>query len=189
MKQKTLKTLASVALATAVIVLTTGSSAHAVNPANWNFFLETLGADVQWDSPTQVDTGHPLYEIDFEVTQLEAQLGGVQWLNLFAVGVDPNDYKASATVPGPLPVVILSDAITNDDNGSLSNIDIAMWIDGAGEGHLSFSNVSFGTFNGLPLTGLRMGGTFDVLGVPEPTSMALLGCAGLATMFTRRRRS
>ena len=192
MIQNTRTALGAAALAVAMIVLSTGPSAVAENPANWNFLVETTGSDTQWDSPTQVDTGFPFYKIDFEVTELKALFGPAA-LNLFAVGVDPDDYKGSAIVPGPLPIVILSDAITNDDNDDDVDdtvIDVALWIDGAGQGHLGLSNVLLGPFNGNQVSGFRMGGTFNIEGiVPEPTSLVLLSCGGLATLLTRRRRA
>lgn len=180
---------AATAVTAICLLMAAASPVAAVNPANWNFFVETFGGDVQWDSPTNVDGGFPFYSVDFEVTQLEAQFAGGAWGNLFAFGVDPNDYKGSAVVPGPLPVGILADQITNDDNGSITMIDVGLGVDGAGQGHLSLSNVQLGTFNGIPVTGFRMGGSLNVAGIPEPASLALLGVGALVLAAgTQRRR-
>ena len=177
--QKTYKALSAVALLAAMIVLAADSSALAENPANWNFSAETHGSDVQWDSPTQVDTGFPAYTVDFETTLLDIELANVQWF-----GLDASSLQGAAILPGPLPLVIVSDSVASGD----SSIDITLWIDAAGQGHLGLTNAQFGTFNGLPITGFRMGGTFNAEGVPEPTSLVLLGLGSLATLLTRRRR-
>ena len=169
------------------------STVLADNPVLWDdLYVESFGGDASWDSATNIDTGFPFYEGSFAVG-IAVQLGGFLWVNVD----NPAD---SGIFPGPLPITFIDDNIEFDDGGVITTLDIVLDVDALGQGHVNISNVSFGTFGGEQITGVKVGapgvtfatdpGTIELMGtnVPEPTTLALCGLAAIPFLSARRRR-
>lgn len=161
-----------------VLAAAFGSTAKAVNPANWTFYLETSGADVYWTSPTNVDTGYPQYDWTIEVTQMDVLVTELGWLDLISE-LPPDVLFASGTEYG-LPF----GSCEYVDEPGVFAADICDGVDALGYGYVSITNISFGSVEDYALEGLRLGGNATV--TPEPATITLLGLAGAIVL--RRRR-
>jgi hypothetical protein len=144
----------------------------------WNWVLETHGANVSWTSPTAVPTGWPAYDWSAEYTKIETQIGGMLWLDVTS---EFGDTYVSG-VNYALPFDIYKEHV--NEPGTLV-CDIYHWVDAAGEGQFTISNVVFGSMYGQPITGARWTGVAEVS--PEPATLSLLALGGLGLLARRRR--
>ncbi len=161
-------------------ILVSGAAAPEVAVAEtWNWVLETHGANVSWTSPTAVPTGWAEYDWSAEYTKIEAQLGGALWLDVTA---NFGDTQASGTAVA-LPFDIYNEHV--NEPGTLM-ADLHHWVDAAGNGQFTISNVVFGSLLGNPITGFR--GTGETTVTPEPATLSLLALGALGALLRRRRR-
>ncbi len=173
---------APAALAALMCLLCWNSTVRAVNPADWTFSLETHGQNVSWQSPTNVDAGFAQYAYQYQITQFDVQLGGILWQNgLPLLGTDVSGSGVSA---GGLPVTVLSGVYSDATTGSSATLDIG--VDAGGAGHASITDITFGSFLGTPITGVRTAGTMQIQGVPEPTTL-VWAAAGILGLRRRKR--
>jgi len=131
----------------------------------WNWVMETHGANVAWTSPTAVSTKWADYVWSAEFTKIEAQIGGMLWLDLTKEFGDVKDNGIAHALPFDLYKQHV------DEPGTLV-CDIYHWVDAGGSGQFTISNVVFGVFGGAPITGFRGTGFTNV--VPEPAGIIML---------------
>ena len=164
-----------------VLVATLGSTAKAVwvNPAEWDFYLETEGEDVSWDSLTNVRTDYPQYDYNWHTDYTELYVQGT-W---YSGDVD----SGSGTASG-LPFVI-SDEDVGEPGVFTAHVHID--VDAEGYGHISMTNVVLGAIElgGVlqEVEAFRCGGNVTVTAVPEPATVALLGLGSLVLIRRKRR--
>jgi len=144
----------------------------------WNWVLETHGANISWTSPTAVGTTWADYNWSAEYTKIEAQIGGMLWLD---VTKEFGDTSFSG-INHALPFDMYKEHV--NEPGTLV-CDMYHWVDAAGEGQFTISNVVFGSLLGNPITGFRGTGATEV--TPEPATLALLALGGLGLALRRRR--
>ena len=145
--------------------------AFAGAPQTWNFFVESLGSDVTWTSPTAVDPGAGAYAFDWVLTKLE-----VRTVVFVPVWIDvtnslPPEYQSGSTVEyGPAPIVAFDDSVIfpppPDPPGFAA--DLVIGLNPAGFGYFSISNIVFGVIGPpyapfpITLSGVRAQGTVTV---------------------------
>jgi len=144
----------------------------------WNWVLETHGENTFWTSSTAVPTTWGTFDWSAEYTKIEFQIGGALWLD---VTQDFGDTKASG-IAHALPFDMYKEHV--NEPGTLV-CDIYHWVDAAGEGQFTISNVVFGSLFGNPITGFRGTGVTEV--TPEPATLSLLALGGLALLRRRRK--
>jgi len=145
----------------------------------WNWVLETHGVDVSWTSPTAVPTDWWTYDYSAEYTKIEAQIGGALWLDVTA---DFGDTQVSG-ISHALPFDIYKEHVRQP--GTLE-LDLHHWVDAAGNGQFTISNVVFGSLLGNPITGFR--GTGETTVTPEPATLSLLALGALGALVRQRRK-
>jgi len=166
-----------------VLAATLASTAKAENPANWTFSLETYGGDASWDSTTNVDTGYPQYDYTWQMDYADVQMVGIGWYDI--LGYIPVDEKSGSGTASGLPFDILNE---HDEEPGVIAYDIHAYVDTSGFGHISLTNIDFGSVGDYPVEGFRLGGEATVTGVvPEPATIALLGLGSLSLIRRKRR--
>jgi hypothetical protein len=161
-------------------LLVSGAAAPDVAVAEtWNWVLETHGADAAWTSPTAVPAGWAEYDWSAEYTKIEAQIGGMLWIDVTS---EFGDTKTSG-MSYALPFDIYKEHV--NEPGTLV-CDMHHWVDAAGNGQFTISNLVFGSLLGNPITGFR--GTGETTVTPEPATLSLLALGGLGALLRRRRR-
>lgn len=173
------------------IVSLTSAAAGTVNPANWTFFMETMGNDATWNSPIgqNVETGFAHYAFAYQITQLDVDVStfvGTVTLDkdqLVGLGlVMAADLAGGDTLPGPLPITIADQAF--DEPGVLA-ANVFVGVDANGRGSASLTNVVLGTVPLFgPIEAVRIGGDVTVAGIPEPAMLPLIAIVDL--MWYRR---
>jgi hypothetical protein len=165
-----------------VLAVAFGSTEKAagVNPAEWDFSLETYGSDASWTSLTNVDTGYPQYDYVWELTYADVNVSN-NWVSVLGYIV-PSSGSGSAS---GLPFEILDQDYLGP---GMFGGHVHSYVDGSGFGHVDITNVYLGTSPYI-VDSFRCGGTLDVTGIiPEPATIVLLGTAGI-WIFTRKKRS
>jgi hypothetical protein len=168
------------------VVLCSVAKAVPVNPAVWNFSLETLATDeggAFWGSPTEVYTDYPQYDYSWKLTPLtgaELQVAG-GWYGAMDY-IPDGDKSGSGTVYG-LPTEISS---KHYGEPGVFGVNISSWIDENGSGWISATELYFGYVEGHKVTGFRCNGEVIVTAVPEPATAAWLVLGGLALLRKRR---
>jgi hypothetical protein len=161
------------------LILAVTTSAQAVNPANWSFFVETTGSDAYWNSPTSVDTGGTQYDYNWTINSLELRFGILGWFDSTSLLTTAS---GSGSHVGGLPVVITDQNLSNGGNAA----HVLIEVDSGGTAHASVTGVTFAS----PIDGARINGDISVSAtiIPEPASVALIGFGGVALLLRRRRR-
>ena len=162
----------------------------ALDSSSWQVFhwdVESLNeADASWDSTELVPTVAPLgYDYISEFTIIQAQLGGVLWLDVTAV---IGDTFGGGTKPS-LPFDIINEKF---EEAGVLTVDMLHDVVASGQVHTSMTNASFGTYANTPITGFRGAAVTAVNLVPEPGSVVMLisGClCAVGLVWRRRRRS
>ena len=173
----TYRWMPALALTMAALATTTAARAELVD---WDFVIEaTSENDVFWTSQTTLPTGLSEYTYTYEVTEAEVQAAGAIWLPV------PDAITSGGGTFGSLPVVLINEIVDDTETGNAVSIEVG--IDAAGEGYASLTDIQFGTFNGLDITGVRFVGNVKV--VPEPATVALLAFGGIAAAMRRPRRA
>jgi hypothetical protein len=157
--------------------------AGGVLPAEWDFSLETHGSNAFWTSSTNVLTGYPQYEYNWQLSYADFELSGIGWVSILPYV--PSDNKSGSGTEAGLPFVVL-----NENVGSAGEFTAHVYagVDGGGYGFANMTNVSLGNFeyNNVTygITGFRCGG--DATVVPEPATICMLGLGALGLI--RRKR-
>jgi hypothetical protein len=177
--------LALICLLVAMIVAPASIvKADGVNPANWNFSLETHGENISWTSDSYVLTGYPQYEYNWQLTYADFQLSGIGWYSILPYV--PSDNSSGSGTEAGLPFVVL-----NENVGSAGEFTAHVYagVDGGGYGFANMTNVVLGNFeyNNVTygITGFRCGGNATV--VPEPATICLLGFGALSLLRRRKK--
>jgi hypothetical protein len=161
-----------------VAALASTAKATAVNPAEWDFSLESYGSDDFWTSSTNVYTGYPQYDYVWELTYAELYLNNI-WFNVLGY-IDPPSGSGSAN---GLPFDVLDQGYLES---GIFGVDLHCYVDGSGFGHVDATNVYFGSFGIFSVDGFKGGGHVTVTAVPEPATVLLLGLGALALLRKRR---
>lgn len=178
------------ALGLAVCLISAISSAE--NPAHWTFtdLVANNGGSAHWDSGASLIDNMDLYNYRVVITKVEVgiDLFGMRWQD-----VTPADLPTFlGQEPGPLAVVLADDHFSQSVTTPIvasGEADLTVGLTETGQGYLDVSNVVLtGQFLGMDIEAIRLSGTIDVTGVqvPEPCTLALLGC-GVAGLIARRR--
>ncbi|MBI5865782.1 MAG: hypothetical protein HZB38_15020 [Planctomycetes bacterium] len=159
-------------LASAVLA----SGAAVAGPVTWSYDISTTGQDVFWNSPSAADPAAAEYDFVSTVTRVDAT---VQYSVFPPVTVDitgqiPPEYlSSSGTLYGPPPHTIVNQHVLfphPPDPIAVAG-DLLVTMDASGFGHVSFTNIQFGTYQmNLPpfgyvtvtIRGLRVRGTVQV---------------------------
>jgi hypothetical protein len=155
-----------------IVLAVTVSPALASPPVHWSFTEQAAhdGGSMYWTSSTPVDPTFPQYQYSYTLSKVEAKLG--LWMNV--TNQIPAEFRTGGgTLDGPCPIVLSSQRIDTD----LAKADFNMSIDSNGFGHISLTNVALSG-----ITDIRITGTMDVLGIPEPMTIVLLGLGGLGLL-------
>jgi hypothetical protein len=145
-----------------VFVALSPLGANAVNPANWSTgLITTTGDDVSWMSPTTVTTGLANYDWTYQIVSVEARSFGI-WFNITSQLEDEGIPLAGGDSEGGLPFILVDESL--DESGT--SADFLIQVDATGRGMASITNVTFGTFGGFPVTGIRASANFSVTGYP-----------------------
>jgi hypothetical protein len=135
-------------------------SAWAVNPVSWQVEISTTGQDVFWTSPTALTTGLAEYDWSYEITELTANvflLGDQDLLGLL------DETSGFGTETG-LPFILVDEMLSEPTTGSSVNIRIE--VDAAGVGRASGTNITLGSFLGLPIRRVDLTAMVSIIGVP-----------------------
>jgi hypothetical protein len=160
-----------------------GSTARAVT---WPFTVEThtVGEPNVWVSPTQVETGQPQYDWNWEITEAKLQLDTLAepWID-----IELSQTSDSGTETG-LPFQTVPLLI--DQTGIEAEIRFGVAPDGHGVAEVKaveFRQFAVGGGELADVIGARFSGQFTVTPVPEPSTVALLGLGSLVLIKRRRR--
>ncbi|WP_432797086.1 PEP-CTERM sorting domain-containing protein [Poriferisphaera sp. WC338] len=183
----------------AATLLASSSIAFAAVPTDsqtWNFDL-TLPAGtptVVWTSSTAIGNTTPItmgltsYDWVYTITTATANVGGndVNILSFIqGAGEDVKTGTAPGVATGPISL-LAGDTTTVSDTSYKASIDL----DAGGNGVITISEITLGSFNGTPFSNVKLGGTLEVdaygPAIPEPASMALLGLSGLMLLHRRK---
>lgn len=174
--------------ASVVLLAAFQSTAKAVpvNPANWTFDFQTYrlpdsldGQDAYWDSLTNVDTDYPQYDYNWQLTQAELLVAG-EWQPILDDYIDPRSGSGTAV---SLPFDILDQRF---EERRVFAVNIHVYVDEGGFGHISATNVYFDNYLGSDVEGFRCQGTAAVTAVPEPAALSLLALGSLALLKKRK---
>jgi hypothetical protein len=151
-----------------VFAIVLGSGPAGAARVTWNFDVATQGQDIVWNSPTAASATAPEYDYVYTVTRVDAT---VQYLffpptTIDVTGEIPPEYlSAGGTIAGPAPLTLVDQSVLfppPPDPVAIAG-RLAVTLDGAGFGHVSFTDVQLGTYSiNLPPFGVV---TVDVQGV------------------------
>ena len=173
-----MKRLISVSLlVVSTVALVPTAEATSVNPAEWDFSLETSGADAFWTSSTNVPTGYSQYEHNFHLDYMEFKVSSLGWYDMTL-------YLSGSGTENGLPFTFggfdfgIGEVFEAHFNGG---------VDGDGYGFAQITDVVLGNYLSYDVEDVRCGGTITVTAVPEPGTVCLLGLGVLVGM--RRHRT
>jgi opacity protein-like surface antigen len=168
-----------------MLIATLASMAKAadVNPAEWNFSLETYGTDVSWTSSTNVPAGHSQYEYNLQLDYVDFKLPLLGWYDVLPY----MDNKSNSGTAYGLPFTItdLNLEITMEVSGLEYDIFAAHFnggVDVDGYGFAYMADVVLGEYLIYDVEAFRCGGTMTVTAVPEPATVTLLGLGSLVLL-------
>ena len=145
-------------------LLTAVAVVQAANPVTWVFDdFTTTGEDVFWTSSTFVDPIHTNFDYTYNITNVEAK-SLLFWVDVTGQ-LDPNDLTGSGTVPGPCPIELYNQSFSEP---GVLDATVHTYVDSSGYGHMDMTDITFGSYSGLPLSGLRLSGSIEVLGYTPP---------------------
>jgi hypothetical protein len=151
-----------------------------VNPAEWNFVVITYGTDACWESGTNVDTGYPQYEYDWQIIQMNLK---VEDLGCRSIIDDVPGDKSGGDTANAIPFEMLDQRFGLP---GMFGMDINIYVDAGGFGHICADEINLGSYDGHAVEGIGLTGNITVNGIPEPTTIALLGLGGLVLVCRRR---
>jgi hypothetical protein len=142
------------------------TNTKAVNPASWDISdLTTTGNDVFFESPTTVTTGLAEYQWTYDVSKVEARVTifSVQtWINITSILEEQGVPLSGGGVEPGLPFILLDEAVSE----SGTQADFLVEVDATGRGRASITDVMFGSYQGLEISGVRASLNFTVTGYP-----------------------
>ena len=136
--------------AIACFVIANCAPANAI-PITWNFDIATTGQSVTWNSPTAVDPASPEYDYTYTVTRVDAT---VQYSIFPPTTIDvtsqipPEFLSSGGTLAGPPPITLVDQSLQFPLPPQPIAIagHVTTTIDAAGFGHVSITDVQFGTY-------------------------------------------
>jgi hypothetical protein len=164
-----MRNLSILALVVVVCLLAAVAIVQAANPVTWVIDdLTTTGGDVFWTSPTFVDPIHTSYNYTYNITKVEAKSLFI-WVDVTG-SLDPNSLIGSGTEPGPCPIEMYNEAFSEP---GVLDATVHAYADSSGYGHMNMTGISFGSYGGLPISGLRISASIEVEGntPPEPPAV------------------
>ncbi len=164
-RRKKMDRISKVALLAGVCLLLAVTAVQAASSVTWTVTdLTTTGGNVYWTSPTAIDPGHVDYNYTFNITQVEAKVFLLGWLDV--TGQLPSEsLTGSGTASGPCPIELFNDSFSEP---GVIDATVHAYADVNGFGHMDMTNISLGSYSGVNIEGLRLSGTLQVEGVGYP---------------------
>jgi len=161
------------------------------NPVNWHWSLQTDGARDDWYSPASLDTDYPEYNYEGGLThiegsnpwpalELEVAAGNYIWVDIWD-DIPAAERSGSDTWQGQ-EIPFVDKLILHIEHPEIT-ADFLASADKNGNITISIDNITFGqvdvggTF--YDVTGARFQADVTITGVPEPSTLVLLGLGGL----------
>lgn len=137
-------------LAVAMGVLALAGLARADTSVLWNYDLTTTGQNVFYNSTTAIDNFAPEYDYVHTITSLQVKVLYlfITWGPFDVTDQIPREQRVvSGTVWGPPPMTLIDQFIYYPEPPEPLSIaaQITVWIDAAGFGHASITDVFLGT--------------------------------------------
>ncbi len=174
------------------LVATMLGMSPAIAGQTWTFDVNTSGQDVSWTSPTSVDPAASVYEVDYNITLIEADVIflGIPFNNINVTSQIPPDLKAaSIEIPGPAPVQALNQMVVvpPPPDPPAFAATLSFGLNATGFGFASATNVTLGTLvvnlpvfgnQTVTLTNVRIVGQLTIHGGWYDLGHALAGSTG-----------
>ncbi len=182
------------ALAAALtFALAAGATAQAdAATLSWSFDETTSGNDINWSSPTAVDTGASEYNTVFQITDILVNVTfiGIPVNNVSVIDqVPPEQQLVEMPVAGPAPVTFSSTALVFPEPPEAPSIagNLDVGIDAGGFGFVAFTDVVLGTatvdlgifgVQTVQIEAVRVIGTLDIAATWYDLGFSLAGAGG-----------
>lgn len=120
-------------------------SVWAANPVSWEVEISTTGQDVTWTSPTNITTGLPEYDWEYDINEVLATVFNTETEEEFELDlITLLEVTSGSGTENGLPFTLLNQSLSEPTTGS--NADISIVVNSAGQGIGSGTNIVLGQF-------------------------------------------